>query len=144
MRLYVNELVDELSQRMKPSKNTQVEYIRPHLYLRNIPPGTLTVQICSGDGLVILAESDPVDLESITESIEYHGYVRFAVSAFLKKDTWYTIKIVADTGLYTYDPNDSWCGVVNDIGFQKYEHSVPVITVAKAPLDLEIYSRSSK
>ena len=140
MRLYVNELVDELSQRVKPSKNTQVEYIRPHLYLRNIPPGTLTVQICSGDGLVNLAESEPVDLESITESIEYHGYVRFPVRAFLHKDTWYTIKIVADTGLYTYDPNDSWCGVVNDVGFKKYEYSADITRTFQAPLDLEIWS----
>ena len=140
MRLYVNELVDELSQRVKPSKNTQVEYIRPHLYLRNIPPGPLTVQICSGDGLIVLAESEPIEIESITESLEYHGYVTFAVRAYLHKDTWYTIKIVADTNIYFYDPNDSWCGVVNDVGFKKYEYSTPITDIFEAPLDLEIWS----
>lgn len=141
MRLYLEELTTELSQRIKPSANTQVVYIRPHLYLHNVPSGSLSVHICSSDGTLI-SQSSALPISSITSSNEYHGYVRFEVDAFMKKDTYYTIKIVASGG-YSFSES-AYCAAVKDTGFQKYDYVDPVVNPTYAPLDLEVWSRSLK
>lgn len=139
MRLFIDELITELSQRVKADTNCLVEHVRPHLYVKNIPTGSLTVQICSDDGTLI-ATSNTVSFSSITSSIEYHGYIRFDVSAFLMKDTFYTIKIIAGGG-YSF-AEAAYCGVCNTTGFEKYPTDIPIVSPRVAPLDLEVWTRS--
>jgi hypothetical protein len=142
MRLYLEELETELSQRVKADKITQVTYIRPHLYLHNIPSGSVKLQIWDSSGSTQIAQSDTIQFSNITTSNEYHGYVRFSINALLNKDTYYLMKIVSSGG-YTFDES-AYCAVCRDLGFKKYEYSVPATAVKNVPLDLEIYSKSSK
>jgi hypothetical protein len=138
MRLYVKEMVSFLSQKMKSDKYSHILYIRPHIYLHNNPSGNIRIQLCSEDGELI-KESSSIDFSEITSSPEYHGYIRFEVNYLLKKNTFYTIKIV--TNGYTFNES-SYCGIVNDVGFNKYLYSNIVSRHFNAPLDIEIFSKS--
>jgi hypothetical protein len=141
MRLTLDTIDTEVTQRVKPSKNTQLEYIRPHLYIHNIPSGSIRVSIWTADGLNQLAQSSALPISDITSSNEYHGYVRFQVLASLQANVYYTVKIACESG-YSFDES-AYVGVVADLGFQKYDYSNPITSANNAPLDLEIWSRQS-
>lgn len=141
MQLIVHEILTSVYQTLRPTKNTFVSVVRPHLYIHNNPTGNLKVQICSGDDSII-AESATINMSDITAEIEYHGYVSFYVDASLRKNTNYIFKIVAGGG---YSFNESaYCAVCNDYDLRKYSQVVPGSHPWIAPLDIEIWSRSSK
>lgn len=141
MKLVVHEITTSVSQNLTPEKNTLVGAVRPHIYVHNKPVGTLKVQICESDGTV-LAESATVDIQDITTLAYFHGYVKFAVSAFLRKDVAYQFNIVAGGG-YSFSES-GYVGVCGDFDLRKYDPSIAVIHPLVSPLDLEIWSQSLK
>lgn len=141
MKLIVHELNTSLYQSMRAPKNVEVGAVRPHLYLHNIPAGSLKMQILTEDG-TLLSESNTVAISSITASPEFHGYVRFDISANLKKDNLYRFLLLA-TGGYSFS-EAAYCGWCNDYDLQKYERETPITFSVQAPLDLEIWSLSRK
>lgn len=141
MRLIVHEVQTSVFQTLRHPSNLFVGAVRPHIYLHNNPSGNLKVQICSSDGEV-LAESSAINFSTIASDIEFHGYVTFYVDASLRKDTDYQIKIVAGGG-YSFS-EAAYCGVCADYDSRKYDPPTPDIHPWISPLDIEIWSRSSK
>lgn len=141
MKLIVHELSTSLYQPMRPTKNIEVGAVRPHLYLHNSPSGSVKMQIATADGTV-LAESNTIAFSTINASPYFHGYVRFDISANLKKDTVYRFYLVA-TGGYSFSES-AYCGWCNDYDLRKYNRETPITFSAQAALDLEIWSLSRK
>lgn len=141
MRLVVHELLTSLSQTLKPEKITNVNVIRPHLYIHNSPSGTLKVQITTMDGALI-GESEALNISEITNAAYFHGYVRFNVSALLMKDTEYKISVVAGGG-YSFSES-SYCGLCNDYDLRKYQPGYEHSEGTRAPLDIEVWALSSR
>jgi hypothetical protein len=141
MRLVVHDIDSAIYQTLTPEKNTIVQYVRPHLYIRNNPAGSLKVQIAANDGTII-AESDEVLISDITDAPEFHGYVSFEIGANLKGGTPYRFYIAPGTG-YSFDPSE-FCGVCNDYDFRRYDTESAVSKYYRAPLDLEIWELTKK
>jgi hypothetical protein len=99
------------------------------------------VQVATSDGLLI-AESDEVNIQDMTTLPYFHGYIRFDVSAHLKRDVEYTVSVVAGGG-YTFSES-GYVGVCNDFDSRKYNTSATVTNPQYAPLDLEVWSLSLK
>lgn len=142
MKLIIQELVDSpLEQVVTPDRNTIVEAIRPHLYRHNFATGSLQVKIYdSVDNLV--GESDPLNIADIMTADFFHGYVRFYVNAYLKKDQSYKIKLVASED-YTFS-EAAYIGWANGYDLAKYPNASVPATVYQFPLDLEIWERTIK
>ncbi len=141
MTLLVSEISTSVFQAVKPNSNKRLAAIRPHLYVRNIPAGTIKVQVCTEDGTLIV-ESSAVNFSTITSSNEYHGYVTFYVSAYLKKDVTYKIYVVCGGG-YTFSES-AYCGVCNDYDLRKYPVESEIVHPMLAPLDFEFWTYSEK
>lgn len=141
MKLIVHELLSSLSQTLTPEKNIQVCAVRPHLYVHNFPAGKVKVQIKTADGTVI-GSSDEIDISSITEASYFHGYVRFNVGAHLMKNRTYLISVVAGTG-YSFS-DTSYVGVCADYDLRKYDPAYSPAEGMQAPLDIEVWSLSSR
>lgn len=141
MKLIVHEITTSVSQALTPDRNRQVSVVRPHLYIHNKPVGTLKVQIASSDGTLI-AESNLVNIQDITVLPYFHGYVRFDVSAHLKRDVKYVVSVVAGGG-YSFSES-GYVGVCNDFDSRKYATDVTVTHPRYAPLDLEVWNLSYK
>lgn len=138
MTLIVHELRDSLiEQEIVPHKNTLVEAIRPHVYRKNSPSGSITLTI--EDSLGNVLGSDTVAIADIGNEAYFHGYVRFEIIAGLKKGQAYKIKISGADG-YSFDESAfvGWCDGF-DLG--KYE---PTGDFSTAPLDQEIWERKTK
>lgn len=141
MKLIVHEITTSVSQNLTPEKNTQVTVVRPHLYIHNKPTGTLKVAISQADG-TLLGESSEIDIQDMTTLSYFHGYIRFNVSAHLKRDVEYKFSIVASGG-YSFSES-GYVGVCNDYDLRKYETDQTVEHPLFAPKDLEIWSLSKK
>lgn len=140
MQLIVKEVLTSVFQTFKPKKNVFVGLVRPHLYIKNNPTGNVKVQIRSSDDSLI-AESETIDFSEITSTIEYHGYVSFYIDASLMKNISYRFCVVVGGG-YSFSES-AYCGVCNDYDLRKYQPETPKHPWV-APLDFEIWSRSSK
>jgi hypothetical protein len=138
MKLYVHEIKsDGVFQTIKPKKNSRVGAIRPHLYIKNIPSGSLKVLVETPDGVVI-GESEETEISEITSASEYHGYVTFYIGVYLKKGSSYVLRIV---GANSYSFNESeFCGVCGDSSLRKYDTSMTSGHSIKGPLDFEIWT----
>lgn len=141
MRLYVETIETEVSQVFKPTKNVMVGALRPHLFIKNNPSGTLKVQITTEDDTLV-AESEAIQISDITDATYYHGYVRFYINAYLRENTKYKFKVVAG-GSYSFS-EPSHCAVVRDYYTQRYERINPVTHPSFAALDFEVWSYSLK
>ena len=141
MKIIVHEILTAVSQILTPSENTIVSVLRPHIYVHNKPVGTLKVQISTVDDELI-AESNEIDIQTMTTLPYFHGYVRFDVNAFLKANVQYKVSVVAGGG-YSFSET-GYCGVCNDFDLRKYETDVPVTHPRFAPLDVEVWSLSLK
>ena len=141
MKLIVQEIATSVSQKLRPYRNVQIEAIRPCIYVHNKPAGALKVTVSTTDGLLI-AESSEVNISDMTTLPYFHGYVRFDVSAHLKRDVEYMVSVVAGSG-YTFSES-GYVGVCNDFDARKYETDTNVAHPRNAPLDLEVWSLSLK
>jgi hypothetical protein len=141
MILYVEDLETEVSQIFIPTSKVHVSYLRPHLYIKNLPAGSLKVQICTEDGTLI-SQSDPIEISSITDATYFHGYVRFQISAFLQVNSRYLFKVVGVSG-YSFSES-AFCGVVRDYDLQRYPRSEEITHPVYAALDFEAWSISYK
>lgn len=141
MKLIVHEILTSVSQALTPNKTKQVSVVRPHLYIHNKPVGTLKVTISQEDGTLI-GQSTEIDIQSMTTLPYFHGYIRFDVSAHLKRDVKYVFSVVAGGG-YSFSEN-GYVGVCNDFDLRKYDLSAPITHPKYAPLDVEVWSLSYK
>jgi hypothetical protein len=142
MTLLVSEINgSSVYQAIRPDSNKFVGAIRPHLYIHNIPSGTLKVQIKTSDGELI-AESNARNISAITSSPEYHGYVTFYLQASLRSGVDYLVYIVAGGG-YSFSES-AYVGVCNDFDLRKYEPIATIIHPIFSPLDLEVWTYSNK
>lgn len=142
MRLIIHEFnPTSVFQTIVPDKNKMVRAIRPHLYIHNNPTGNVTVKVCDSNGDVI-AESETIAFSTITDAIEYHGYITFYIDAYLRKDTSYRIYVVAGGG-YSFSES-AYAGVCSDWEFRKYPEQVASTHSIKAPIDFEIWTLSQK
>lgn len=141
MKLIVHEISTSVSQKLTPDANTQVSVIRPHIYVHNKPTGTLKVQVAMPDGTLV-AESAWLDIQTICTLPYFHGYVRFDVSANLKRGVEYMVSVVAGGG-YTFSES-GYVGVCNDFDSRKYDISSPITHPWYAPLDVEVWNLSYK
>lgn len=142
MILAVNEIKsDGLFQSVIPNSNKNIYAIRPHLYIKNNPSGKIKIIISTIDDALI-SESEEISFSDITTQIEYHGYVRFLINAFLKKDQTYKIKIIGTSG-YSFS-DSSYCGVCGDYDLRKYTYTHEYSSKIVSPLDIEFWTLSLK
>lgn len=141
MTLLVNEILsDAVYQAITPKRNKLLGAVRPHLYIKNRPAGTIKIEVTTSDGTLI-AESASQTIASITASNEYHGYVTFYINASLRKDQTYLVRVVCAGYIFN---EAGYCAVCNDYDFRKYSTALPIVHPRLAPLDLEIWSISQK
>jgi hypothetical protein len=142
LKLLVHELeAVALEQAIIPQKNTIVEAIRPHIYRHNFATGSLKLQIHNAaDELV--AESESINIADIATMDYFHGYVRFYINAYLKKDEEYTLSLVGEGG-YTF-AEGAYIGWVNGHDLAKYPISEAPASHYNYPLDYEIWERTER
>lgn len=139
MKLIVFEVKSEgVYQEVTPTRNVNVEAIRPHLIKHANPAGSIKVQIQDNNGDLI-TESSPVAISDLSNSTYFHGHIRFDINASLKKDETYRIAVVG-TGGYSFSESD-YIGVCNSWEHSSYAASYSPATNEKAPFALEIWER---
>jgi predicted nucleic acid-binding Zn ribbon protein len=138
MKLVVHEIDSEVYQEVTPRRNYIITHIRPHLYRHQWPSGNLKLQIQDANGEV-LAESTAVTIADIGTLDYFHGYVRFDIEFYMKKEVTYRIAVVGSAG-YTFD-NSAFCGVCNDFDLRRYEALFTPNDGVHAPLDIEFWGR---
>lgn len=137
MILLVEELVTELAQGVKSTSGVRnVRHVRPHLFRKGAPAGTLKVEIRDSSGGLI-ATSPTVAISAIGTLTYAHGYVKFDVTAQLAPGVTYQIALVPGGG-YTFAESD-WIGWCNGYDLGKYPPIVPVSGSLNQPLDMEIW-----
>lgn len=137
MKLLIEDLATDLTQDLTPTRNVDLYAIRPHLYLDQTPAGSLRVDVLDANGKLI-SSSEVVALSTITIEDYYHGYVRFLISAHLKKDTAYKIRLVGVSG---YTTGVSWC---LDFDLAKYAHNYSPSGGRSSSFDFEIWGYKEK
>lgn len=140
MKLIVYELNTLVSQLVRPTKNTIVEAIRPHLYKHNFPLGSIVVEIQNQDGDLI-SRSNEVLISDISNADFFHGHIRFDVKAYLQKGIAYRICIKA----INYEFSETaYMGVCNSYDLHSYPSEYSPSSGGNAPLDLQIWGRFEK
>ena len=138
MKLLVHELNNNVYQALTPSRNIIVEAIRPHLYKHNLPSGNVLVEVLNQAGDVI-ASSSEVAITDLSGSDFFHGFIKFEINAYLKKDTTYLINIKAKDG-YSFSES-AYLGVCNSFDFQNYSANYTPNADFNSPLDVQIWER---
>lgn len=140
MVLIVNELTSaSLYQEITPTKNTLLVAIRPHLYVHNLPAGSLKLQLLDANEEVI-TESETILISTITAATYYHGYVRFYIDYYLQKDVTYKVKLVGSSYTFAETGYVGWC---NGYDLGKYSNDFVVTNNTYAALDYEIWSKKA-
>lgn len=141
MRLIVHELKSTpLYQKIKPSRNTIVEAIRPHLVKFANPSGSLKLQIQDSEGNVI-AESESLTITDLSEATYSHGKYRFYINAHLKKDTTYRVALLSEGYSFSEAAYVGWC---NSYDLSSYDANYTPSTGYSAPLSLEVFERKKR
>ncbi len=128
----------EIVQQIKPTRNLAVQYIRPHLYRNGHPTGSLILKIEDVYGRKI-AQSSAVNLTTFVMNPDYnylHGYLRFPISANLKKDESYRIALTSSGYTFSYSAYVAWC---SDFDLRKVNRLYTVTGRRDAPLDMELW-----
>lgn len=133
MKLLVKELKSHLDQKVSCKRNANVQHIRAHLYLKNSPTGSVSLQILDANKQLI-AVSNLVDLASITDAPYYHGMVRFDVKAQLRLDTPYYFRLKSDSYTFSESSYVGWCA---DFDFKTYDRTDQ--RALFAPKDYEVW-----
>lgn len=141
MKLIVFELQPDVFQTVRPTRNTIVESVRPHLYKHNTPDGVIVVEIQDYSGALI-AQSSPVAIANISSEDYFHGHVKFDVKAYLQKGIVYRICIKGLSG-YVFSEN-AYVGVCNTFDLKGYPPEYSPNEGKNAPLDIQIWSRNEK
>lgn len=116
MKLMVNELKTELVQVVSSDGFAIVEAVRLHLYKHGNPAGSLFVQIRDGHGQLI-ATSEQIQIESISEEMFFHGLIRFYISAHLRPESNYQMVLQSTGYNFTEESYVGWCF---DFDFNNY------------------------
>lgn len=118
MKLLMEDLDTSLTQKFKATKNGDIYAIRPHIYVAGNPAGSLYVSLLDVNQKTI-ATSAAVTIASITSAAYFHGYVRFLVSAQVKKDQYYYVKLHSSG----YTLGASFVALCKDFDLQKYDRA---------------------
>lgn len=108
MKLMVNELKTELIQEVSSDSFAIVEAVRLHLYKHGNPAGSLFVEIRDGQGQLV-AISEQIPIESISEMMFFHGQIRFYVSAYLRPESTYQLVLKSTGYNFTEESYVGWC-----------------------------------
>lgn len=140
MKLLVFEIQEAgVYQTVKPTRNVNIEAIRPHLYVHANPAGTVKVQVQDSSGGLI-AESTALTIADISAATYFHGKVRFYINASLRKGETYRIAVVGAGG-YSFSES-AYIGVCNSFDLSTYDASYSPNVGFNAPLALEIWERT--
>jgi len=142
VKLIIHELTGSgITQSLIPDSEVILAAVRPHIYRHNWPTGSIKIQVLD-ESDVLLAESEVVDIADIGTQNFFHGYVQFNTNVGLRKDTLYKFKVVGLNG-YSFS-EASYCGVCNDFDLRKYPASYDLSEGLRAPLDIELWSKSTR
>jgi hypothetical protein len=131
-----------LTQPVIPSKTTLVGSVRPHLYVHNRPSGTITVVVVSEDGEAEIGTSATLNIQDITDADYFHGHVTFELDAYLLSGQTYKIQISTGGG-YSFSES-AYVGVCGDYDSRLYPLGYSPAGVEDAPLDIQIWERTTK
>lgn len=134
MLLLFEPLETTLTQQVEATADAQVHAIRPHLYIKNNPAGSLRVNILDSNNRLI-ESSDTIAISAITSALYFHGYVRFLIEEPLKKGEIYHIRLVGTSGYSFTDTSSPLVGWCFDFDLAKYPKAAGV----DSAFDLEIW-----
>lgn len=137
MILMAHELRTVLQQTITPSRNLNVEAIRPHLLKYASPAGSLKINIRDANGYLIKS-SNTLAISAISAVAYFHGVVQFDVDVALKSGVTYIIEL-ASTG-YTYG-DSAFIGWCNDFDLRCNDVAFDDDSSISAALRMEIWER---
>jgi len=137
---YIPLRIAGLNQIIKLTADVNLTNIRPHIYRRQTPAGSLKVQIFNQKGFLV-SESNTVNISQIgvggvINSDFAHGNVQFDIETPLKKDRTYRIGLLAFNG-YTFTDTAHIGFVKANPDFTK----VPKAFITGNELDIELWGR---
>ena len=137
MNLVYSELLtgQTIPQEIKLLADVNLRYIRPHIYKKNSPAGSLRLDIKDQDNHLI-ASSDVITIASISAFDFAHGYLRFDVLTPLKKDLIYFIELVGVGYTFTENAHIGFC---KDFDLRKVSANFSPNTGLDSALDLELW-----
>jgi hypothetical protein len=135
VNLIIHELITSLSQEYTTKHEVcNLLYVRPHLYRKGAPAGSVALQIQDQTGEVVAVSNTRV-IADIGAGTYWHGVARFEITASLAPLTTYRFALVP-TG-YVHSPSAylAWC---NGFALGRYDTELEGFD---APLDLENWTR---
>lgn len=108
MKLLVNELKTEIAQAVSGDGFAVVEAVRLHLYKHGSPAGSVFVEIQDERGQMI-AKSEVLPIESISEALYFHGQIRFFIKAYLQPAVVYRLVLKSEGYSFTESEYVGWC-----------------------------------
>lgn len=139
MRLLVHECNNEVYQEISPTRNINMENIRPHLYIHGSPSGTVNVEFRDSNDRLIKAGT-PQTITSLKTDTYAHGYYNFPLKVHLKKSQTYRVAIVCAGG-YSFSES-AYVGICVDWDNSKTTRTYTADSDEQKQLDFEIWERT--
>jgi len=124
-----------VQQEIKMTADVNLKHIRPHIFKKNNPAGSLRIDI-KDQGDHLIASSNVITIASISTFNFAHGYLKFDIATPLKKDLIYFIELVGIG--YTFTESDH-IGFCKDFDLRKVTPNYTPNAGLNSALDLELW-----
>lgn len=138
MDLVYTELKNVASQKIKILRDANILFVRPHVFKKGNPAGSLRINIKDSNGFLI-ERSSVVTIASISTFNFAHGYLRFDLTTPLKKDFIYILELEGFSG-YSFSETNH-IGFCKDFDLRKVTADFSPNTGLNSALDLELWER---
>lgn len=136
--LILIENVPTVFQEITMLQNMYLAHVRPHLFIKGSPAGTVKVQLQDENGRVI-ATSNSLTITALKTATYAHKYYRFDINANLIDGQIYRVAVICEGG-YSYVESD-FVGVCLDWDNPKVSASYINNGGVNAALDFELWER---
>ena len=122
-------------QEIKLTADVNLIHIRPHIFKKNNPPGSLRIDI-KDQANHFIASSNAIIISTISAFNFAHGYLRFDITTPLKKDLIYFIELVGIGYAFTENAHIGFC---KDFDLRKVTPNFTPNTGLDSALDIELW-----
>lgn len=122
-------------QEIKMLDDVNLKHIRPKIYKKGTPAGSLKLNIKDQDGHLI-SSSNTVLISAISDFNFAHGYLRFDITTPLKKDLIYQIELVGVGYAFSEEDHVGFC---RDFDLKKVTANFSPSCGINSALDIELW-----